>query len=65
LFFISSTSEASANTPPTSQPYELFLGEEEIFDSSLSTFYTFDREAAAAAVVAAVVAGFAGHGHYH
>jgi len=40
-----STSEASANTPPpTSQPHELFLGEEEIFDTSLSTFYTFDKE---------------------
>ena len=39
-----STSEASANTPPTSQPHELFLGEEEIFDTSVSTFYTFDKE---------------------
>jgi hypothetical protein len=39
-----STSEATANTPPTSQPRELFLGEEEIFDTSLSTFYTFDKE---------------------
>ena len=39
-----STSEAIANTPPTSQPQELFLGEEEIFDTSLSTFYTFDKE---------------------
>jgi len=39
-----STSEASANTPPTSQPHELVLGEEEIFDTSLSTFYTFDKE---------------------
>jgi hypothetical protein len=39
-----STSEASANTPPTSQPQELVLGEEEIFDTSLSTFYTFDKE---------------------
>jgi hypothetical protein len=39
-----STTEASANTPPASQPHELFLGEEEIFDTSLSTFYTFDKE---------------------
>src|ERR1700740_1987980 len=39
-----STSEASANTSPTSQPQELVLGEEEIFDTSLSTFYTFDKE---------------------
>src|SRR5262249_7319029 len=39
-----STSEASANTPPTSQPHELLVGEEEIFDTSLSTFYTFDKE---------------------
>jgi len=39
-----STSEAMANTPPASQPHELFLGEEEIFDTSLSTFYTFDKE---------------------
>src|SRR5215470_8366259 len=39
-----STSEASANPPPTSQPHELFLGEEEVFDTSLSTFYTFDKE---------------------
>src|SRR5215470_12343754 len=41
-----STSEASANTPPTSQRQnqEIFLGEEEIFDVSLSTFYVFDKE---------------------
>jgi hypothetical protein len=39
-----STSEATANTSPTSQPRELFLGEEEIFDTSVSTFYTFDKE---------------------
>ena len=39
-----STGEAMANTPPTSQPREFFLGDEEIFDTSLSTFYTFDRE---------------------
>ena len=39
-----STSEAIANTSPTSQGHELFLGEEEIFDASLSTFFTFDKE---------------------
>jgi hypothetical protein len=41
-----STTEASANTPPTSQSqsHEIFLADEEIFDSSLSTFYTFDKE---------------------
>src|SRR6516225_9530075 len=41
-----STSEASANTLPTSQSQnqEIFLGEEEIFDISLSTFYVFDKE---------------------
>src|SRR5215468_348744 len=39
-----STSEASANTSPPSQKHELFLGEEEIFDVSLATFYVFDKE---------------------
>jgi hypothetical protein len=41
-----STSEASANTPPTSQSqnHEVFLGDEEIFDVSLSAFYVFDKE---------------------
>ena len=41
-----STTEATANTPPTSeiQNHEIFLGDEEIFDTSLSTFYTFDKE---------------------
>ena len=43
-----STSEAMANTSPTSQGHELFLGEEEIFDASLSTFFTFDKENAGA-----------------
>ena len=38
-----STGEATG-VPSTSEPHELFLGEEEIFDSSLSTFYTFDKE---------------------
>ena len=35
---------ASTGQASTSQPHELFLGEEEIFDTSLSTFYTFDKE---------------------
>jgi hypothetical protein len=39
-----STSEASANTPPPSQKHEIFLGEEEISDVSLATFYVFDKE---------------------
>ena len=39
-----SISEATTNVPSTSQPHELFLGEEEIFDVSLSPFYTFDKE---------------------
>ena len=45
-----STSAAMANTPPTSQSqnHEIFLGDEEIFDVSLSTFYTFDKENAGA-----------------
>jgi hypothetical protein len=38
-----STGEA-VDVLSTSQPHELFLGEEEIFDASLSTFYTFDKE---------------------
>src|SRR5262249_28567355 len=32
------------DVPSASQPHQLFLGEEEIFDTSLSTFYTFDKE---------------------
>jgi len=43
-----STGEASANTPPTSQNNELFLGEEELSDVSLATFYVFDKENAGA-----------------
>jgi hypothetical protein len=43
-----STSEASTNTPPTSQSHEIFLGEEEIADVSLATFYVFDKENAGA-----------------
>ena len=39
-----STDEASANTPPPSQGNELFLGEEELSDVSLATFYVFDKE---------------------
>ena len=40
------TGEAMANTPPTSQSQtrEIFLGEEEISDVSLATFYVFDKE---------------------
>jgi hypothetical protein len=41
-----SISEASANTPPTSptQSRQIFLGEEEISDVSLATFYVSDKE---------------------
>jgi hypothetical protein len=41
-----STSNAMANTPSTSQSqrHEIFLGEEEIFDVSLATFYVYDKE---------------------
>jgi hypothetical protein len=39
-----STEQASANTPPPSQGNELFLGEEELSDVSLATFYVFDKE---------------------
>jgi hypothetical protein len=39
-----STSEASANTLLPSQKHEIFLGEEEISDVSLTTFYSFDKE---------------------
>src|SRR6516162_5550074 len=35
---------ASTGEASTSQPHELFLGEEEIFDTSLSMFFTFDKE---------------------
>src|SRR6516225_9882808 len=38
-----STGEAT-DVPSTSQPHEIFLGEEEVFDTSLSTFFTFDKE---------------------
>jgi hypothetical protein len=43
-----STSEVFANTPATSQRHEIFLGEEEISDVSLATFYVFDKENAGA-----------------
>jgi hypothetical protein len=39
-----STSEASANTSPPSREHEIFLGEEEISEVSLATFYFFDKE---------------------
>src|SRR5215471_16893139 len=39
-----STSEASANTSPPSQKHEIFLGEEEVSDVNLATFYVFDKE---------------------
>jgi hypothetical protein len=39
-----STSEASANTTLPSQKHEIFLGEEEISDVSLATFYIFDKD---------------------
>jgi hypothetical protein len=47
-----STGEASANTSPTAQSHEIFLGEEEISDVSLATFYVFDKENAGAAPLA-------------
>jgi hypothetical protein len=39
-----STGEAWANTSSPSQKHEIFLGEEEISDVSLATFYVFDKE---------------------
>jgi hypothetical protein len=39
-----SANEATADVPPTSQSQEIFLGEEEISDVSLATFYVFDKE---------------------
>ena len=39
-----STGEANANTSPTAQSHEIFLGEEELSDVSLATFYVFDKE---------------------
>jgi hypothetical protein len=43
-----SIGEASANAPPPSQSNELVLGEEELSDVSLATFYVFDKENAGA-----------------
>ena len=43
-----SSSEATTNVPSTSQSREIFLGEEEISDVSLATFYVFDKENAGA-----------------
>jgi hypothetical protein len=44
-----STDEATTNIPSTSQrSHEIFLGEEEISDVSLATFYVFDKESAGA-----------------
>ena len=43
-----SPGEASANTSPTAQSHEIFLGEEELSDVSLATFYVFDKENAPA-----------------
>jgi hypothetical protein len=39
-----STGEATTNIPSTSQTLEIFLGDEEISDVSLATFYFFDKE---------------------
>jgi hypothetical protein len=39
-----SLGEATASTPSTSQSNEIFLGEEEISDVSLATFYVLDKE---------------------
>jgi hypothetical protein len=39
-----STSEEAINIPSISQSREMFLGEEEISDVSLATFYVFDKE---------------------
>jgi hypothetical protein len=42
-----STSKATANVPSNSQSHEIFqifLGEEEISDVTLATFYVFDKE---------------------
>jgi len=43
-----SNSEATTNIPSTSQSHEILLGEEEISDVSLATFYVFDKENAGA-----------------
>jgi hypothetical protein len=48
------TGEASANTPPASQSqsHQILLGEEEIFDVSLATFYVYDKENAGSSTLA-------------
>jgi hypothetical protein len=43
-----SASTSEALIPSTSQSREIFLGEEEISDVSLATFYVFDKENAGA-----------------
>ena len=40
----SASAEADMLTPNTEMSYQVFLGEEEISDVSLSTFYVFDKE---------------------
>lgn len=39
-----SSGDATMNIPSISQSHEIFLGEEEISDVSLATFYVFDKE---------------------
>jgi hypothetical protein len=43
-----STGQVTTNVPSTSQSHEIFLGDEEISDVSLATFYVFDKENAGA-----------------
>ena len=54
-----STGGTAADIPPqnTSPTNEIFLGEEEISDVSLSTFYVFDKENAATHQLGEKVAG--------
>src|SRR6516164_6031810 len=56
-----STGEAT-DVPSTSQPHEIFLGEEEVFDTSLSTFFTFDKENGGQTSLAQHLKLAAGHG---
>ena len=49
-----STGEATTNIPSISQSHEIFLGEEEIFDVSLATFYVFDKEVVDTATAAPI-----------
>jgi hypothetical protein len=46
-----------ASEASTSQPDEIILTEEEIFDVSLATFYVFDKENAGAPVLARQLTG--------